>query len=157
MNFKDLFQKNSKPRANHLHRQESSNSTDYNGIEEDFDTHLATPSPDETYLRNGINGAERRKLKRGKIVISAHCDLHGYTRRQALPVVSDFIKDAQQHGRRYVLVIFGKGRLSEGKRPVIKPAVLSYLKEHPEVVAYTTAHIKDGGTGAAYVVIRSHK
>ena len=137
--------------------QKSSRLADYNCITEDLEKHLSAISADEAYFNIGINHAEQRKLKKGKVSVKMRCDLHGYTREQALAKVRRFLQRVQVENNRYALIIFGKGHLSKNKRPIIKPVVLSYLKDCPQVLAYTMAHPKDGGSGAAYIILRRLK
>ncbi len=110
-----------------------------------------------------------RKLKRGKIEIEARIDLHGMRQAEAHAALIRFIHGSAAMGRRWVLVITGKGlpsrsRAGDDERPfgevprgVLKRNVPMWLAE-PEVrgliVSFTEAAVEHGGSGALYVHLR---
>jgi len=110
-----------------------------------------------------------KKLKRGKIEIEARIDLHGMRQAEAHAALIRFIHGSAAMGRRWVLVITGKGSPSraldgdrersfgETPRGVLKRSVPLWLAE-PEVsrliVSFTEAAIEHGGSGALYVHLR---
>lgn len=98
-------------------------------------------------------GAEK-KIRRGKIDVSASFDLHGHTQESAWSALPAFILREQARGSRCVIVITGKGRLGEG---VLRRNFLRWL-ELPQtralVSGYAEAHPRHGGAGAFYVFIR---
>jgi DNA-nicking Smr family endonuclease len=53
-----------------------------------------------------------------------------------------------------VRIIHGKGKSSEGKLPVLKGKVNSWLRQKGEVLAFCSARPNDGGTGAVYVLLK---
>ena len=95
-----------------------------------------------------------RKVRRGKIDISARFDLHGHTQQSAWSALPAFLQREQARGSRCVIVITGKGKLGEG---VLKRNFLHWL-ELPEarslVSGYARAHPRHGGSGAFYVFLR---
>jgi DNA-nicking Smr family endonuclease len=56
--------------------------------------------------------------------------------------------------KRCVRIIHGKGKSSEGKLPVLKGKVNSWLRQRDEVIAFCSARPSDGGTGAVYVLLK---
>ena len=109
-----------------------------------------------------------RKLSSGRIEIDGRIDLHGMRQSEAHDALRRFLKRGYAEGKRWVLVITGKGapartaqdeRLErEGfERGVLRRNVPRWLAE-PElagiVIGFTTAAINHGGEGALYVHLR---
>lgn len=98
-----------------------------------------------------------KKLAKGRLPIEARVDLHGMSQVQAYRTLSNFVEDSYRSSMRIVLVITGKGRISEG---ILRNAVPNWLKENElstYVSGYRAAHISHGGSGALYVRIRKNK
>lgn len=106
------------------------------------------------YTRPGLQHSIIRKLRRGHYAVEAQLDLHGATVPQAREAVNAFLKRAQAQDKRVVRIIHGKGRSSEGKLPVLKGKVNSWLRQKDEVLAFCSARPHDGGTGAVYVLLK---
>ena len=117
-----------------------------------------------------LDRRKARKIGSGKVEIEGCIDLHGMRQAEAHAALRRFLMRAYADGRRWVLVITGKGvplRRGEddadliGARPeergVLKRNVPRWLEE-PElraiVVGFTTAAIRHGGEGALYVQLR---
>jgi DNA-nicking Smr family endonuclease len=97
-----------------------------------------------------------QRLHRGEFAVQAHLDLHGLTVEAAREVFDAFMKESVQSGRGAVLIIHGRG-LSSAAEPVLKTRVSQWLSSGPWrkwVVAYTSARMCDGGSGASYVLLR---
>ena len=105
-----------------------------------------------------------RKMTRGRLEPEARIDLHGMTLAEAHPELIRFILNAQDAGRRLVLVITGKGSRGgrdEGPIPqragVLRHQVPQWLRMQPlgpMVLQVAQAHLKHGGGGAYYVYLR---
>lgn len=108
-----------------------------------------------SYTGNGIQKRLMLQLKRGNLPIGDRLDLHGLTVEQAHQQVIQFLQHSQTNGYRCVLVIHGRGARSAGNIPVLKMNVNRWLLDHPDVLAFHSAQIRDGGTGAVYVLLRS--
>jgi DNA-nicking Smr family endonuclease len=106
------------------------------------------------YVRPGVQHATLRKLRRGQYVVQAELDLHGYTVPEAHGRLASFLRDAHDRDWRCVRIIHGKGRGSAGKVPVLKGKVNRWLQQRSDVLAFCSARPMDGGTGAAYVLLR---
>ena len=106
------------------------------------------------YTRPGLQHTVIRKLRRGQYAIEAELDLHGATVLQAREAVNTFLNNAREQDKRVVRIIHGKGKSSEGKLPVLKGKVNSWLRQKSEVLAFCSARTNDGGTGAVYVLLK---
>jgi len=114
----------------------------------------------------GLEPFDRRlkqRLARGTEPIDARIDLHGKTQSEAHAALISFLRKAQSHGAKFVLVITGKGggaRDDWSERGVLKRQVPQWLKL-PEfrgyVLGFEDAHLGHGGAGALYVRIRRGK
>ena len=104
----------------------------------------------------GLDSRTMDRLKRGRIRPEATLDLHGRTRDEAHRALSGFLARAQSDGRRCVIVVTGKGRLSEGGG-VIRNEVPHWLNLAPNrarILGFAQAQPRDGGGGALYVLLR---
>jgi DNA-nicking Smr family endonuclease len=127
---------------------------------------VAKPMPGPAPLN--LERKKTRKLSSGKIEIEARIDLHGMRQSEAHAALVRFLNRAYGSGKRWVLVITGKGapqrtahdeRLEyEGvERGVLRRNVPRWLAEPdlaPIVIGFTTAAINHGGEGALYVHVR---
>lgn len=113
---------------------------------------------------------EARSLSGGRQQIEGMIDLHGHTRKTAENALKNFLRRARKDGKRYVLVITGKGGQGGVKRQaetfelgapepgILKRQVPEWLDDMAEtVLSYKTAHKKHGGEGALYVRLRKIK
>lgn len=99
------------------------------------------------------------KLRKGKLDIESTLDLHGMSQSEAHSALNRFIVSAHNNGKRCVLVITGKGRVSQGGG-VLRQKVPHWLHEGKLgkiVLQETPAHAKDGGAGALYVYLRRNR
>lgn len=106
------------------------------------------------FSRTGLQNRVLRRLRRGEYAIEAELDLHGLTRLEARQALSEFLHDCRARGCRCVRIIHGKGRGSQGKRPVLKQYVDHWLRQVDAVLAYCSAIPAHGGTGAIYVLLK---
>lgn len=103
------------------------------------------------------------KMQRGKLTPERRIDLHGMTVARAHAALQRFILETHAEGLRLVLVITGKGRVSDDVGPipvrhgVLKHQVPHWLHSAPLkslVLQVSEAHLKHGGSGAYYVYLR---
>ncbi len=117
------------------------------------------PMPAEATRGGGLAGIDRRttdRLRRGRLAIEARLDLHGSFQDYAHRALNRFIVESAAAGRRVVLVITGKGRVSEGGG-VLRRNVPQWLRLSPcapHVLAALPAQPQHGGSGALYVMLR---
>lgn len=107
----------------------------------------------------GFDRSTQTKLARGQLPLDGRIDLHGMTQTQAHAALARFIATARRREWRTLLVITGKGRVSEGGG-VLRRLLPLWLQEEPfraHVLALTPAQQKDGGNGAFYLRLRKAK
>lgn len=109
------------------------------------------------FMRPGVQRTLFKQLRTGKLPINAHIDLHGMTREAARIQLQQFLQQAQQQGHKIVCIVHGKGYHSEDGRPVLKAMVNKWLQDLPDVLAFSSAQPKDGGSGAVYALLRAIK
>lgn len=109
------------------------------------------------FERPGLQKPLLKKLRQGKMEIEASLDLHGYTAEQARNAMIEFMHLCKREQLKVVCIVHGKGFGSSSKRPVIKPLINKWLQETHDVLAFSSAQPKDGGTGSVYVLLRKDK
>jgi DNA-nicking Smr family endonuclease len=98
----------------------------------------------------------RKKLSKGRLPIEGTVDLHGLTQSEAHALLLSFLHRAYADGRRYVLVITGKGE-SYGSDGILKRAVPAWFatpRFRALVSGQEGAARRHGGGGALYVRLR---
>jgi DNA-nicking Smr family endonuclease len=117
-----------------------------------------TEPPDEahgSFVADGVDRRELRKLRRGAYPIADRRDLHGLTVADAGERTRRYI-DASRHRRfRCVCIVHGQGVHSEGGVSKLKQHVRACLRSHRAVLAYVDAPPADGGPGAVYILLRA--
>ncbi|MWV17490.1 DNA mismatch repair protein MutS [Pseudomonas sp. L-22-4S-12] len=110
---------------------------------------------DELYwARDGVQDGQLRKLKAGQVPFEGSLDLHGMSVEKARDTLWDFFAEAARMEVRCVRVTHGKAARLDGKRPLIKSHVNTWLRQHPQVLGFTSCLPKHGGTGAVYVLLK---
>ena len=112
------------------------------------------PGGEIEFRRPGVSLQTLKQLGRGRFSIAAELDLHGLTRLEARDALKDLIAAATRSGATCVRVIHGKGSGSGPGGPVLKHAVCEWLARWDDVLAFTSAAPRHGGTGAVYVLLR---
>lgn len=107
------------------------------------------------------------RLRKGQIDIDARIDLHGLTRHQAEDTLRSFLLSCHAQGKRNLLVITGKGNAKHSRddwfgpgKGVIKTALPEWLGAPdiaPMILRFRSAHRKDGGDGATYIILRKNR
>lgn len=112
-----------------------------------------------------IDASRERKLRRGTIDIEATLDLHGKSQQQAYQDLKEFITKCHIKKLRCLLIITGKGRFStdNGKeqknKGILRQKLPIWLEEthfNDLVLKVNEAHVKHGGSGAFYVLLRKN-
>jgi DNA-nicking Smr family endonuclease len=107
----------------------------------------------------GVDKSTARRLKRGQLPIEARLDLHGHRQDEAHRALEAFIAGQASAGRRCVLVITGKGAVSQGGG-VLREMVPRWLNQSPNrerIISFTHATPADGGAGALYVLLKRRR
>lgn len=127
--------------------------TRIDGLSDQFVIDVA--AEDELYwVRDGVQDSQMRKLKAGQISFEGSLDLHGLSVEKARELLWDFLAEACKFEIRCVRVTHGKAARIDGKRPLIKSHVNTWLRQHPQVLGFTSCLPKHGGTGAVYVMLK---
>ena len=108
-----------------------------------------------SFRRGGVRDQVMRRLRRGLYPTEDELDLHGLNQTAARDQLAEFIARSRYAGRRCVRIVHGKGYRSGARGPVLKVAVNLWLRRHMDVMAFTSARMIDGGTGAVYVLLRA--
>ena len=102
-----------------------------------------------------LNRRDAERLRKGRMEIEARLDLHGLTQSEAFHRLHRFILSSVALERRCVLVITGKGKLSEPG--ILRQKLPEWLRHHelsPLILQAVPAQPKDGGTGATYIYLK---
>jgi len=105
----------------------------------------------------GVDPHLVQRLHHGDFAIQGQLDLHGCTVEEAKLLLDRFLSQAYGSGLRCVRLIHGRGKNSPDNRPILKEHVQIWLSQgrlSRMVLAFVTAPVRDGGAGAAYVLLR---
>ena len=109
------------------------------------------------FLRPGYQEKLLKKLRRGQLSVEGHLDLHGMRATDARRHVAEFIAEASARRAGCVRIVHGKGLRSPGGEPVLKPQLADWLRRTDAVIAFCSAPLADGGTGALYVALKASR
>lgn len=104
----------------------------------------------------GIDNNSNKKLIKGKYKIDYKLDLHGETLDSAYKKVHNLFKTSKEKDYKCLLIITGKGLHSKTGN-TIKKSLEQWFKEpffSDKIIKYVDANLKDGGSGAVYVLLR---
>jgi len=104
----------------------------------------------------GLDKRTAQRLRRGQINVDAELDLHGLTQAKAHIALNQFLSRAHSCGQRCVLVITGKGALSQGGG-ILRKMVPLWLNQIPNrnlILSFSYSKPVDGGTGALYILLK---
>lgn len=150
------FHRNQKQQASLKTEHSTNPTTPFDHIRASTNKLDEVKSEDALYFhRGGLQHRVVSQLKRGQIPIGAELDLHGMTLAEADARMVDFLSAAHDRNIRCVRIIHGKNHRHAGKKPVIKNYVNQLLRERPDVMAFCSAPLRQGGTGAVLVLLRS--
>jgi DNA-nicking Smr family endonuclease len=96
------------------------------------------------------------KIATGKVKIQFSHDLHGLTQEDAFDALLDVLGTAYRTGRRYGLIVTGKGRDGQSRIRAMVPKWLSSPKLSQIVSSFAYSARRHGGEGAFYVLLRRH-
>ncbi|TWI52786.1 DNA-nicking Smr family endonuclease [Pseudomonas duriflava] len=133
--------------------QVSNQTTTVDGLSDQFIIDVG--AEDELYwARNGVQDTQIRKLKAGQVPFDGSLDLHGMTVEKARITLWDFLAEATRFEIRCVRITHGKAARLDGRRPLIKSHVNTWLRQHPQVLGFVSCQPRHGGTGAVYVLLK---
>lgn len=119
-----------------------------------------------------VDRGPEKKIRRGQVEVDGRIDLHGLTQAEARHELRAFITRAHESGKKTLLVITGKGankRARDERRfqpwhpderalpGVLRRNLSLWLSEPdlaPFVSGFASAHMRHGGDGAFYVMLR---
>ncbi|HIA08665.1 MAG TPA: DNA mismatch repair protein MutS [Chromatiaceae bacterium] len=126
-------------------------------LSDEYEPVVICPGENLEFRRSGIQERVFRKLRKGAFPIEAEIDLHGMTVPIARQSLLEFLELAYLRGIRCIRIIHGKGYSSRHQLPILKNKVSNWLMQLNEVLAFCSAQPRDGGTGAAYVLLRARR
>lgn len=108
------------------------------------------------WARDGVQETQLRRMKAGQISFEGSLDLHGMSVEKARSTLREFLTEALRLEVRCVRVTHGKAARLDGKKPMIKSHVNTWLRQHEKVLGFTSCVARHGGTGAVYVLLKRH-
>jgi DNA-nicking Smr family endonuclease len=109
------------------------------------------------FARPGLQQRLLKRLRRGQLPVEAELDMHGMTIPVAENELVRFLSHCQDRHVRCARIIHGKGFGSRSGSPVLKNRLNHWLRQHHEVLAFTTTPRDAGGAGAVYVLLRTRR
>ena len=101
--------------------------------------------------------SNHRPARRGQLDVEARLDLHGHTQDTAFRELAGFLLSQRAIGARCVLIITGKGRRGGG---VLRSRFLEWIGSaeiRPLLAGYSRAHVRHGGEGAFYLLLKAKR
>ena len=112
------------------------------------------PEEELSWAANGVQDSQLRRLKSGQISFDGSIDLHGMSVDKARELLWEFLTEATQLEVRCVRITHGKALRKDGRKPILKSHVNTWLRQHPKVLAFTSCLPRHGGTGSVYALLR---
>jgi DNA-nicking Smr family endonuclease len=109
------------------------------------------------FARPGVQRRLLQELRRGQIAPQLELDLHGLSVAYAQETLDAFLKECQRRKLRCVRIIHGKGSRSADGQSILKCKVNYWLRCYDAVLAFSSTPRWDGGSGAAYVLLRNSR
>ncbi|MFW2177054.1 MULTISPECIES: Smr/MutS family protein [unclassified Moraxella] len=142
-----------KPNASTLAKRAAAQGTDDEANHQLSDMQaLLNPVAGEAYLSYKVPTLQNKvfnELKQGKLRWYDAVDLHGSTIEEAREAVSQLIHQARKQNESVVKIVHGKGVDS-----ILKTCVNGWLRQLPEVLAFCSAPVDQGGNGAVLVLLK---
>lgn len=112
------------------------------------------PEEELAWAANGVQESQLRKLKSGQIPFEGSIDLHGRTVEKARELLWEFLAEANRMEVRCVRITHGKAQRKDGRKPILKSHVNTWLRQHGQVLGFTSCVPRHGGTGSVYVLLK---
>lgn len=145
-----------KPRARKPRRDETFRDNHFAHFSDQLGEQTVGAADTLLFVRPGVQHRQLQQLRRGQFRAAAEIDLHGLNTSQARQAMGDFLDGCRARQIRHVRIIHGKGFGTTGDAPVLKNRINAWLQQHPDVLAFSSAQGRHGGTGALYVLLRSN-
>ena len=147
------------PMANHpkpipRFRQQRLDQQYQDTFSEHYEPHTVGSEETLNFRRSGIQERLFSRLRNGQIQIEAELDLHGMTIPVAHESLAKFLHDCQHYQIRCARIIHGKGWGSKHQKPILKSKLNGWLQQTDTILAFCSAPIEGGGTGAVYVLLK---
>lgn len=115
---------------------------------------LASVAPEAvlSFRQSGLQPRQFEQLKQGKLPWQAAVDLHGCTLDQAREAVLDLLSNCHKEQLQVAKIVHGKGLING--QALLKSAVNGWLKQLPQVLAFSSAPAREGGTGAVLLLLK---
>ena len=119
--------------------------------------HADAPTPGDVlaFRRESLPARAWQRLRAGGYRAEDELDLHHVDAERAARLLAAFLAHARRERLGCVRIIHGKGLHSE-TAPVIKALVDTRLRQHGHVLAFHSAPVNQGGTGALLVLLTRH-
>ena len=104
------------------------------------------------FRRDHVPEKTLRQLRRGQFSVQDELDLHHLRAADAERLLKTFLNQARRGSRLCVRIVHGKGLRSEST-PVLKSLVDKVLRHRGDVLAFASAPVNQGGTGAVLVLL----
>ena len=114
---------------------------------------LVDPHDQLSFKRDGVQHGVFKNLRLGKYPLQARLDLHHHSVEQARRALFEFVRDCLESDVRSAIITHGKGELRH-KPALLKSCVNHWLRQLDAVLAFHTAQLYHGGSGATYVMLR---
>jgi len=113
----------------------------------------AKPLPRRDSEPPEIGGHRATHLRRGRMEPEATLDLHGMTQETAHRALLRFLQRGRANGARVVLVITGKSGVLRRELKLW----LAHGELSPLVSGVSSAHVRHGGAGASYILLKRQR
>lgn len=120
------------------------------------DQYVLDVTPEEFLFwgRDGVQDAQLRRLRAGQIAFEGSLDLHGMTVESARGELWAFLAEAIRLEVRCVRVTHGKSNRLDGRKPMLKSHINTWLRQHGQVLGFVSCQPRHGGTGAVYILLK---
>jgi len=114
------------------------------------------PGAVENKRRDEVSPEILRRLKRAAFAVEDEIDLHMLGERAAEDLLRSFLAQARDADHHCVRIVHGKG-LHSPQGPVLKTMVVRLLRQRADVLAFASAPVAGGGTGAVLALLARRK
>lgn len=106
-----------------------------------------------SHRRDSVPARVMQRLRKGQYAAQDELDLHGVDAATAEAMLRSFLRESVGAGMGCVRIVHGKGLNSGTGVPVMKNLVDRVLRQRADVLAFHSAPVAQGGTGAVLVLL----